>query len=221
MRCKFRRAAASVPCFVGLCLVGLCLLGLGGAGEARAADDKPLNLLRLPAAQIASTSLSGGAAQLKPLTDGDPTSVAEVEASAAAPLEVVFGFGGADMAPEGVRVTLPPAGTSKVAAARVEVLVSTASAHAGFRSARADPLDATSAPKTFEFLPLHARWILVRLTPPAGVTSVAVAEVEILGREGPPETRYAFAESPAKALDVLRPHCEAIKVLGSYPKAGV
>lgn len=198
MSCEFRRAAAIV-----LGLVGLGLVGLGGAGAARAADEKPINLLRLPAAQIAATSLSGGAALLKALTDGDAQSVAEVEASEAAPLEVVFGFGGADVAPEGVRVTLPPAGASKVAAARVEVLVSTASAHAGFRSARSDPLDAASAPKTLEFLPLQARWILVRLTPPAGATRVAVAEVEVLGREGPPETRYAFAESPAKALDVL------------------
>ncbi len=198
MLCEFRRAAAIV-----LGLVGVGLVGLGGAGEARASDERPINLLRLPSAQVAATSLSGGAPLLKALTDGDAQSVAEVEASEAAPLEVVYGFGGADVAPEGVRVTLPPAGASKVAAARVELLVSTASAHAGFRSARADPLDAASAPRTFEFLPLQARWILVRLTPPAGATKVAVAEVEILGREGPPETRYAFAESPAKALDVL------------------
>ena len=193
MQYEFRRAAALV----------LGLVGVVGAVEARAADDKPINLLRLPAAEVVSTSLPGGASLLKALTDGDPQSVAEVEASEAAPLEVVFSFGGADVAPEGVRVTLPPAGASKVAAARVEVLVSTASAHAGFRSARSDPLDAASSPKTFEFLPLQARWILVRLTPPAGATKVAVAEVEVLGREGPPETRYAFAESPAKALDVL------------------
>ena len=187
--------------------VAALVVGIVGALGARAVqageEKKPVNLLRLPIAKVEATSLPGGSPALKALTDGDPNSVANVEASEAEPLEVVFHFGGADVAPEGVRVTLPASAAGVVPAARVEVLVSTASAHAGFRSARADPLVAASAPKTFEFLPMQARWILVRLTPAKGATTVAVAEVEVLGREGPPESRYAFAESPAKALDVL------------------
>jgi tetratricopeptide (TPR) repeat protein len=77
------------------------------------------------------------------------------------------------------------------------------SAHAGFRSLRADPLAAKSEPQTFEFPPTAARWIIVRLTPRSGARKVAASEVEVIGREGEPKSHYAFAESPARAFDVL------------------
>lgn len=174
------------------------------AGPARADDDAPVDLLRLPGVRIESTGGSAEASALAALTDGDPGTVLAVPAGPAAPLEVVFGFGGADVAPEGVRVTLPVAAGDVAPAARVEVMVSTASAHAGFRSARVDPLDAAGKPRLLEFLPLHARWILVRLWPAPGAKRLAVAGVEVLGRAGLPESRYAFAEAPAKAFDVLQ-----------------
>jgi tetratricopeptide (TPR) repeat protein len=179
-------------------------LSLCSRAAAHAAEEKPVNLLRLPSAKVEATSVPGGPGALAPLTDGDPKTVADIDATEAAPLEIVFGFGGADVAPEGVRVTLPEKGGAEPPAARVEVLVSTVSPHAGFRSARADPLDAAAQPKTFEFLPLHARWILVRLTPAPGAKRLTAAEVEVLGRPGMPESRYEFAESPAKAFDVLQ-----------------
>jgi tetratricopeptide (TPR) repeat protein len=44
---------------------------------------------------------------------------------------------------------------------------------------------------------------MLRFTPAAKTQRVAVAEVELLGREGPPATLYEFKETPAKAFDVL------------------
>ena len=135
------------------------------------------------------------------MTDGDAKTVAEIDATEATPLDVTFTFGGGVVAPEGIRVTLPEGSDS--AAARVEILVSTVSAHAGFRSLRADPLAAEGKPQTFEFPATAARWIIVRLAPQPGARKVAAAEVEVIGREGEPKSHYAFAESPAKAFDVL------------------
>ena len=77
----------------------------------------------------------------------------------------------------------------------MEVLVSTLSAQAGFRSVRADPLKATADPQAFEFPPTAAGWVMLRFTPAAKAQRVAVADVELLGREGPPATIYEFKEA--------------------------
>ncbi len=171
---------------------------------ARAEEEKPVDLLRLPAASVVATTAFGGeAASVAALADGKSDTVAEVAVAPGTTLDVVYGFGDAEVAPQGVRVTLPDARASQAPAARVEVLVSTVSAHAGFTSVRADPLDAAGRPRLFPFPPIAARFILVRLTPAAGATRVAAAEVEVLGFEGEPKSRYAFGESPARAFDVL------------------
>ncbi|TIM48478.1 hypothetical protein [Mesorhizobium sp.] len=172
--------------------------------EARAGfavDEEPLNLLRLTSAKVESTTSPADATAIARLTDGDAKTVAEIAATEATPLDVTFTFGGGVVAPEGIRVTLPEGSGS--AAVRVEILVSTASAHAGFRSLRTDPLAAEGKPQTFEFPTTAARWIIVRLAPQPGARKVAAAEVEVIGREGEPKSHYAFAESPAKAFDVL------------------
>lgn len=166
-----------------------------------ALDDKPVNLLRLASAKVESTTSPADVAAIARLTDGDATTVAEIDATAATPLDVTFTFGGGVVAPEGIRVTLPEG--SERAAARVEILVSTVSAHAGFRSLRADPLAAEGKPQRFEFPATAARWIIVRLAPQSGTRTVAAAEVEVMGREGEPKSHYAFSESPAQAFDVL------------------
>ena len=166
-----------------------------------AVDDEPVNLLRLASARVELTTSPADATAIARLTDGDAKTVAEIAATEASPLDVTFTFGGGVVAPEGIRVTLPEGSGS--AAARVEILVSTVSAHAGFRSLRADPLAAEGKPQTFEFPTTAARWIIVRLTPQSGARKVAVTEVDVIGREGEPKSHYAFAESPAKAFNVL------------------
>jgi tetratricopeptide (TPR) repeat protein len=183
--------------FAGLTVAAVLLSVRAGS----ATDDEPVNLLRLASAKVEATTSPANATAIARLTDGDAMTVAEIEATEATPLDVTLTFGGGVVAPEGIRVTLPEGSGS--AAARVEVLVSTVSAHAGFRSLRSDPLVADGKPQTFEFPTTAARWIIVRLTPRAGEQKVAAAEVEVIGREGEPKSRYAFAESPAKAFDVL------------------
>jgi tetratricopeptide (TPR) repeat protein len=183
--------------------LGVILLTLW-TQPAQSANDKGLiNLLRLPAAKIEAASLpSGEWAAFKPLTDNDPATVAQIKAEGG-PVDVVYGFGGATVAPERLVVRLPRQIPADAVTGRVELLVSTLSAQAGFVSVRSDPLKLTADAQEFSFPTTGARWIMLRFTPAEKSKSVAIAEVEVLGRDGPPVSHYAFKEAPAKALDVL------------------
>jgi len=182
---------------VGVTVTLGCFLGAASAAES------PLNLLRLPEAKLEWSTLPGSElARLAALTDGSVQTVATAEVAEAGPLDVIYGF--ADVvAPERLKVILPERGSDNEGAARVEILVSTLSAHSGFHSLRSDPLDPKQREQSFGFPATAARWIMVRLTPAPGSTRLAVAELEILGHPGSPRTQYAFAESPARAIDVL------------------
>lgn len=133
---------------------------------AEAAGGDGVNLLRLPSCRIEWTNVPGGGVSgLAALT---------VESAAApTPLDIVYGFDGATVAPEEVRVTLPDKSQTDAGAPGLEILVSTVSAHTGFRSLRADPLAPGSRQQTFQFPPTAAQWILVRLLPSPGKPKIA------------------------------------------------
>jgi tetratricopeptide (TPR) repeat protein len=170
---------------------------------SQGAGDAPVNLLGLPGATLEESTAPRGDWE-KALTDNNPATVALANASPDAPLDVVFGFAGKIVTPEQVRIHLPGAVPADAAVPqRFEILVSTLSSHAGFQSLRADPLKPTPNPQTFSFPPTAARWIMLRFIPGGKAKRVAVADVAVLGHEGPPVTRYAFKEAPAKAFDVL------------------
>lgn len=161
-------------------------------------------LLRLPQARrVRTTALAGDQPRLAALTDDDARTAAVLPATRALPLDVVYEFGGADVAAHELVVLLPEAAPADARAARVEVLTSAVSADAGFQLLRADPLEATDRVQRFRLRPQAARWVMVRFLPGPAADRVAVAEVALLGRVGPPDSAYAFKESPAKALDVL------------------
>jgi tetratricopeptide (TPR) repeat protein len=162
------------------------------------------NLLGLPGVTFEGATVTGTErAALAALADDDPNTVAVASAAPEAPLEVVYRFGDATVTPERWIILLPPQAPPGAATARVEILVSTLSPYAGFQSVRADVLTPGARIQEFAFHPSAARWVVLRFTPPPGSTHVAIAEVAVLGRGGPPQSRYAFKESPARALDVL------------------
>ncbi|OAI50286.1 hypothetical protein AYO44_05730 [Planctomycetaceae bacterium SCGC AG-212-F19] len=166
--------------------------------------DSGRNLLRLPSAKLeVATAPAAEWVGLKAIVDGDPLTVGVGSAAPEAPLDIVFGFGGATVTAERLVVVQPLQPPPGAATERVEILVSTVSPHFGFRSVRADVLKPQVRVQEFGFLPVGARWIMVRLTPAEKATRVALAEVAILGREGPPVSNYAFNEAPAKAIDLL------------------
>ncbi len=172
---------------------------------ATSAEPKPQNLLLLKEVRAEDAGVAAGKSeQLKELTDGKPATTALLQTAGDAPVTVVYGFGDKTVAPEKLIVTLPSAGDDAQWPERVELLVSTLSAHAGFQSVRVDPLDSVAKPQEFKFNPVAARWVMLRFTPAAGAKQIAVAEVVLFGFEGAPVTRYQFKEAPAKAFDVLK-----------------
>jgi tetratricopeptide (TPR) repeat protein len=178
-------------------------LALTFAQATSAQEKTPVNLLRLPAAKIVRATVSGGELEkLRALTDNDPGAVVQVKAQGGA-VDIVYGFGGAMVAPERLVVRLPREVPAGAGTARVELLVSTLSAQAGFFSLRADPLKSTAEAQEFSFPPTGARWIMLRFTAVAKGKFVAVAGAAVLGYEGPPVSHYAFKDAPARAFDVL------------------
>jgi tetratricopeptide (TPR) repeat protein len=181
---------------------------------ARAADEEPVNLLRLPAAKIEQSSIVGQELRgLAALADGDVVRAATATAGVETPLTIVYGFGGDQVALERLTITVPRGTGDTSPPVRVDLLVSSLSAHSGFQSVRTDQLQSGGKPQEFPFTPIGAKWIMLRFFPGQQSSRVAIAEVSVLGYPGPPKTRYKFKESPAKAFDVLR-KLESISALG-------
>jgi tetratricopeptide (TPR) repeat protein len=190
------------PRSVRVTVFALCL---AVSGLSHAADPKPVNLLRLAAAVVDPTGSSAGAIDgAKSLFDDDARTIADFPATDNSPATILIGFGGEPVALERLVVTMSETAADADPAARVDLLVSTLSPHAGFQSVRADALKPGPKPQEFPFAPIAARWVMLRFYPAHEATSVKIAEVAVLGHQGPPVTRYRFKESPAKAFDVLR-----------------
>jgi tetratricopeptide (TPR) repeat protein len=175
-----RRRSMRSPMGLSGGLMGL-LVGLFVVGPVRAGEG-PINLLRLSSARVERTSpATVKPTDLQAWTDGKPMTSAAVEVIKSSPVEVVFGFGGV-VSVERVVVRLA-AGSPEL---RLEVLVSTVSPQAGFQHLRADLLRATTQPQAFRVPQAATRWILFRLTPTKDARKIDLAELECLGREGPP-----------------------------------
>ncbi len=172
-------------------------------GIANAEENKPIDILRLPGTKLERVAtLARDDANIRALTDGNPATVAKIEAPGG-PVDLVYGFGAELVTAERLIVTLPAQAPPDAATLRVEILVSTSSPVTGFYSVRADPLKSTGQAQEFSFAPIGARWIMLRFTPAAKAKFVAIADVAVIGHTGPPVSHYAFKETPTKALDVL------------------
>lgn len=178
----------------------LCAVWVAPAGAIDSSAPAEVNLLRLPTAHIErSTATLDDASALTTLFEDNPAVVPSVKAQPNVPLDVVFGFEGAVVTADRVTIRVPQASST----ARIEILVSTLSPQAGFRSVRSDPLAPKAAEQELSFQPAAARWIMLRFTPSVGRDSIDAAAVKVLGHEGAPASNYAFKQSPAAALDVL------------------
>ncbi|MFP6604449.1 MAG: hypothetical protein VB862_18100, partial [Pirellulaceae bacterium] len=82
-------------------------------------------------------------------------------------------------------------------------LVSTLSGQAGFQSIRSQGMKASATQQEFELPPTAAEWLIVRIVSPLETVTLQIAEIDVQGHPGLPQTRYAFKEAPAKAFRVL------------------
>ena len=77
------------------------------------------------------------------------------------------------------------------------------SPHTGFQSLRVARPTTGTGRHEFSFVQTGAKWIQIRMAPATDSETVTMTELEVLGRIGPPATRYEFKESPAQSLDVI------------------
>jgi tetratricopeptide (TPR) repeat protein len=188
---------------IGYCRSTIVCLFIIALGTRPVAAESIVNLLRLPQIKLETTSLIGErAAKVPMLIDGNPETAASLDAGGTETVDLVFGFAGETVAPETIAVTLSKENGS-VPPARIEVLASTISPQTGFQSLRVDPVEAAEPVQKFAFTPTAARWIMIRLTVAKTGAPVSLAEIEVLGHSGPPQTHYAFSETPARVIDIL------------------
>jgi HEAT repeat protein len=168
------------------------------------------NLLRLPDARLErSNASSRDVATLSLLTDNRDNASAQAASWSDVPLEIVFGFGGNVVTVEQVRLLV----RDDDVIGSMELLVSAWSADVGFRSLGVRALDAMEVLNPLRpvrgkvyavaFDPVPARYVAIRLAPPGPRQRVFATELALVGRIGPPPSRYAFLDSPVKSADLL------------------
>lgn len=171
------------------------------ANSSIAAEPKSQNLLSLSTSKFEAPLSHGLAASAERLLrDGDVASKVPVNTLAAKPVQLLYSFGGKTVTLKKLRISTKGI---KKDVAKIEVLVSTVSAKEGYSSLRVEPLNASKGWQSFEFEQGAAKWIMIKVIPFKGQASFTIAELELIGHEGPPVTVYKFKESPASALQVL------------------
>ncbi|WP_108816574.1 hypothetical protein [Loktanella sp. Alg231-35] len=136
------------------------------------------------------------------LTDGDPATIASFDTPVGEPVDLVFRFPDGPVSPNRVELILSPA-ADDASPVRIDILVSTVSPTAGFRSLREEGIDPLRVNQGFDLRPAATGWLMLRLHPGIDTDRVALAEIAVAGHTGPPESSYAFGESPANALQLL------------------
>ncbi|WP_428687927.1 hypothetical protein [Roseibium sp.] len=145
--------------------------------------------------------------QLQALLDGDHGTSARFKLEDASPLDLVFAYSGEGIASEEL-VIVHTDGAPR--AAGFDLLFSTVSPTHGFRSVRNGELDPLAPSQTIKFPSSGANWVMLRLYPAREAVELSLADIELRGQPGPPQSRYKFGESPVRALEVI----EALTTLG-------
>ena len=177
----------------------LCCLAVMTPVAALADDVDLLDKATLEAGIFANGD-PGGVAALK---DDDPTTVAVFPAGEDGAVELVFRLTDDVAAPTHVMLDVP-SGAGQIPPGRIDVLVSTLSETMGFSSVRTETIDGLNAEEKLKLQPSAAGWMMVKLFPRPGETSVALGGLHIMGAYGPPVSAYEFGTSPAEALALIQ-----------------
>ena len=136
------------------------------------------------------------------LMDGKPDTAATFNSQDGAPVDLLFRFDPETVAPDGLIVTLAE-GETAPAPQRVDILVSTLSPTSGFVSLRTERIDPLRRDQKMSFRPRAASWVQIRLYPAADSTQISLGDLRLKGVLGPPETTYAFGETPSSAIEII------------------
>ena len=162
--------------------------------------ETPSNLLHLSTVETKTIGfIEDGEPEVARLIDGDPETVAVFTSADGEPVDLLFAFNGGIVAPDSFAVTLSADADARPPA-RIDLLASTASPSSGFASLRTESIDPLKPNQQGRFAASAANWLLVRLFPAEGTDQVSLADISVGGKEGRPETTYAFGESRPKPL---------------------
>ena len=158
------------------------------------------NLLNLETTRsIPSIGQSVDPDQLASVTDGDLISIGKFDLPTGDALNLLFDLGDEVFSPDTVTIDLggenPPA--------EIDILGSNVSDSSGFFSLRTSSVAADRPKVKLDFSSTAVRWLLIRVFPKEGSSSLSFSELSVSGKKGKPETPYAFSESPANALDIV------------------
>ena len=203
--------------FVLLIALVCCPLPVLTADE----ENPPIPLLMQEQVRQTVPPKPGAAPQnLAPLTDGKTDQMLEIQLQAGISLDVLYHLPAVATCQELV-ISADTRKLSKKQLPRIEVLVSTLSDQAGFQSTRSLALKATADPQQLKIPPVAARWVIVRIASPLESITLHIAEIDIQGYQGVPQTRYAFKEAPAKAFEVLAAVQKSVAVKISKDEANL
>ena len=172
------------------------------AATVRAEERKPVDLLGRPDATARAGTEAGPVVPLAALGDGDAATAVDLAAGATGEVDLVISWGDAVVGVERIVIGLDP-GRREAHPDDLEVLVSTDAAGDHFTAVKSVDLFDGAGPYQIDFAPTSARRVIVRLQPPEGGSSVRLTELSLVGTATAAPPRYAFKESPAKALDVI------------------
>ena len=141
--------------------------------------------------------------------DGDVSTLARLDVEGGIALDFLFEFGEEGVGPQEIILTIPD-GSTDARPLSFDLLVSSVSPTTGFRSIKSERLDSLKPSQKFQFRPVAARWLMIRLFPAQEAQEMLLAGIVVNGTLGPPETVYAFGETPANALEVI----EGLSILG-------
>lgn len=185
----------------------LFLLSLVSCPLAGLADDSetPLSpLLQQSEVQFQGPSKPGQVQRkLSALTDGQTNRPVELKLDAGVAIDLTYQLPRISTCQQ-LRVFANTKPLNKKQLPRIEVLASTLSGQAGFQSIRSVEMKSTANEQRFELPPTAAEWLIVRIISPLESIVLQIAEVDVQGKPGLPQTRYAFKEAPAKAFQVLK-----------------
>jgi len=158
--------------------------------------------------------------KLAVLNDGNSDRLVQFDLQPGLPVDLTYRLSGTATCEELI-VTADARELSEKQLPRVEVLVSTLSAQCGFQTVRSLALKATNQPQQLELPASAAGWVIIRIVTPAERATLSIAEIELRGHTGPPLSRYAFKEAPAKAFSVLSEVQESVHVTVSDDEASL
>ena len=194
-----------------LCLSWAHAPSFAHAQTTPATQSRIENLLSLETVMLDESALKLTGA--KRLRDGDNKTATRVVVESTQPLDLVFDFGDQPVTVD--RLSLETKGLKKNQAS-IEVLVSTMSSTAGYRSLRTEPMNASGKlPQRFPFEPAAGRWVMIRITSAdkkVDRLEFSIAELVVGGYVGTPKSVYKFDESPADAIKVLAKLSDSVQV---------